>query len=303
MVRVALVAAALGCVTSVAAADPRKDAGEHFARAEAAQSAGKYREAIAEYEAAYAIAPHPDTLYNIAASYEKLQDWRRAIEYYERYLDERDAPAPDAADVKAKIAQLRSKLPANATEPPAVAPPPTLGQDPGGPAIDTWGPPQAQDTSRWHAGFTYGVGFGDAPVERYVASAGLRFGERLDGDVVLGLFGRNDKGAGVQLRLQLMPDNVSPFLRGMATIGYAKQDSSSSAGTKFPISLEVGGGLQLARLHRGRLDLGAVVRFTRGGFDAQSTTADSHINDEFAFAIDLGFSFDFAAISAISNGR
>ena len=51
---------------------------EYFERGEAARNAGRYREAILAYQRAFALAPHPFALYNIALSYEKLGEWANA---------------------------------------------------------------------------------------------------------------------------------------------------------------------------------------------------------------------------------
>jgi hypothetical protein len=84
------------------------------------------------------------------------------------------------------------------------------------------------------------------------------------------------------------------------TIGYAKQDGSSVADTRYPLGFEAGGGLLVGR--NAKIEIDAGVRWLRGGWDAASTTVDSHVNDDMAFAVDIGVALDFAAIAtAIAN--
>jgi hypothetical protein len=299
MLRALLVVA---CLTAVAVAQPspQQEAKEHFDLANAAEKDGRYRDAIDEYEKAYALVPHVDVLYNIATDLEHIEEWARAAELYQRYLDERTEPAPDAAAVKRKIRVLRARIPA--PPPPPVEPPPEQPSEPppfNPPPIALVVPQKPQSpwaNSPWHLGASYGVGFGDAPTERYLAYGGLRFAHRADLDLVGGSFGRNDYAVGVMGRVILYPGYVAPFLRAAATIGVAKQDASSMAGTRFPFGVEVGGGVAFG-VH-GRVEVDAVARWVSGGWGTADTTAPSYVNDSFAIGIDLGITFDFALIGA-----
>ena len=91
---------------SMTARADTKTAKEHFALAQSAERRSDWGAAIAEYEAAYALAPHPDVLFNIGNDYEKLGQGRNAAAYFRRYLDESDSP-PDRADVEQRIERLR----------------------------------------------------------------------------------------------------------------------------------------------------------------------------------------------------
>jgi hypothetical protein len=154
----------------------------------------------------------------------------------------------------------------------------------------------------WHVGVSYGFAFGDVPSERYLVHGGRTFGGRFDADAIAGAFGHNDYAVGLMTRLALSRGKWSPFIRAGATVGVAKQDASSMAGTKFPLGVEVGGGVQLGT--RGRFELTAVGRFVTGGWDATTTTSPSYINDGFAFAIDFGFSFDIPfTLGITASGR
>ena len=94
---------------SAAAADDRALAAEHFALAQSAEKRKDWRAAIAEYEEAHRLSPHPSVLYNIGLDYEHLASWRQAARYFLRYLDD----GPEAADreaVLARVRRLREKI-------------------------------------------------------------------------------------------------------------------------------------------------------------------------------------------------
>ena len=278
----------VACLSAPAFAQPsgRVTAAEHFNRGQTAQADGRYRDAITSYEQAYALVPHADTLYNIAVCYEALEEWDQAATYFERYLDGNPG-ASDAAAVRAQIRTLRAKTatPGDPWQPPAV-PPPGNGN-----AIVGVAPPVVPPPPKWHFGASYGLGFGDTPVQRVQGYGGIHIGDKLDVQGVIGLFGKNDQAIGVigRLKLGAIPP-MRPFLRSALTIGLAKTDDSSTASTKFPIGLEAGGGLQLGKT--GWLEVAAVVRFVSAGVGAGDTMADSFVNDSFAFAIDVGIAFD-----------
>lgn len=71
-----------------------KAAGEAFVAAVAADQAGDLRTALGLYQKAYAIAPHPSTIYNIADVQRRLLQLADALKSYETYL----ALSPGAAD-------------------------------------------------------------------------------------------------------------------------------------------------------------------------------------------------------------
>jgi len=293
----------LCAAVAVAHAQPaqrRQEAADHFNRAQVAEKEGHYEEAIREYELAYSLVAHADVLYNIGFDYEKLQDFGRAADYYQRYLDERaNDPPPDADAVRAKIRDLRAKsvavVPTDPAAPSEPQPPPTSGPVDMPPLPPPTTPP-ASPLAGWHGGLSYGLGFGDAPTQRFLAHGGIRIARRFDADAVIGGFGKNDRAAGVLARvLVTRSPAVVSFARAAATIGYAKQDASSIAETKFPFGFEAGGGVQIGG--KGKIEVDAVVRWLRGGWDAASTTADSFVNDEIAFAIDVGVAVDFGAIA------
>jgi tetratricopeptide (TPR) repeat protein len=303
-----VVVAALCAQAQAQPAQRRQEAAEHFNRATTAEKEGRHEDAIREYELAYSLVPHADVLYNIGFNYEKLDNWAKAADYYQRYLDERAEPPADADAVRAKIQTLRARV-ATANAGPPVPPPSSsndatgvqLAPQPGN--VDSATPPlpPAAEPKRTalHGGASYGLGMGDALMQRFLAHGGVRIAQRIDADAIIGSCGKNDRALGVMSRLLIARSSiVASFARAAVTIGYAKQDASSSAETKFPLGFEAGAGVQIGA--KGKIEIDAVVRFVRGGWDAESTTADGFVNDSVAFAVDVGFVFD---VPVISGGR
>jgi len=86
-----------------------KAAGEAFLEAVAADKAGDLRTALGLYQKAYAISPHPSTIYNIADVQRRLLLLADALRSYETYLAISPA-AGDRRDVEAAIDKI-SKTP------------------------------------------------------------------------------------------------------------------------------------------------------------------------------------------------
>src|SRR5437867_553112 len=101
-----------------ALADPPAEAMELYRRGRAFYDAGRYREAVEEFQRAHAIDPAaPVLVYNIAVVYERLADLDRALEYYRLYLRFR-IPADERHRVEAvarRIAGARSEVASPAT--------------------------------------------------------------------------------------------------------------------------------------------------------------------------------------------
>jgi hypothetical protein len=308
MVRtVVLTLALLG--VGVAHAQSTKEAGEHFERGEKAQAEGRYRDAISSYLQAFAFVPHPNSLYNIAVCYEKLGEWHQSANYFQKYID-LDKSASDAAIATDKIRALRLK--AGDPGPPVNALPTPYnrllsGTPSNSTPIDRT-PAGPEKPSRFHLGVSYGLGFGDAMVERWLVNGGIRIANRIELDAVFGTFGKNDLGIGAVGRLILVRSGYMQYMaRGTATIGRAKQDGSSDAGTRVPLGFEAGGAIGFGK--GGRFELGAGLRWTVGGWTSDATVVDSYVNDAMAFVIDFGIALDFPVtigqrLSALtSNGR
>ncbi|MFW6057944.1 MAG: tetratricopeptide repeat protein, partial [Persicimonas sp.] len=64
-----------------------------------AYRSGDFDEAITSFERAYQVEPVPNLLYNIAKSYERQEDFEKAVEYYQRFIvaPEVDSEARQAA--------------------------------------------------------------------------------------------------------------------------------------------------------------------------------------------------------------
>lgn len=86
----------------------RKKARQHYQKAKAFQEAGRYTEAIAEYEEAHAKVPDPAFVYNVARCLHLAGEREQAIAKYEEYLAER--PEGEIADeAKSFAAELREE--------------------------------------------------------------------------------------------------------------------------------------------------------------------------------------------------
>ena len=130
----------------------RDEAKGHFERALSLQGGGAYGEAIIEYQAAYALMPMPELLFNIGQCYRLSGDAAHAILYYQRYLQVvGDGGAADEA--RAHIQALSA--PVVATKPPPAPPPPS--------------PSSGSATWRW-------IGAGSATAGVLLVGAGLWFG-------------------------------------------------------------------------------------------------------------------------------
>src|SRR5690606_34023403 len=64
----------------------QKEADRHFKSGVALFKEAKFTEALAEFERAYEIAPHPTVLYNIAGCHRELSRYGEAVRFYKRFL-------------------------------------------------------------------------------------------------------------------------------------------------------------------------------------------------------------------------
>ena len=87
----------------------RKKAQQHYQKAKAFQEAGRYAEAIAEYEKAHDAVPDPAFLYNVARCLHLSGEREPAIEKYEEYLGEKST-GEIAEEAKSFAAELRAEL-------------------------------------------------------------------------------------------------------------------------------------------------------------------------------------------------
>ena len=106
---ISIIAVAWGAVAHGAADPATAEARKHFQEGSRLYKLARYREAVAEFEAAYRARPHGVVLFNIAQCQEKLGDIPAALKSYEAYL--REVPnAQDRATVEAVIANLRERI-------------------------------------------------------------------------------------------------------------------------------------------------------------------------------------------------
>jgi hypothetical protein len=87
----------------------QQEADRHFKSGVALFKQAKYAEALAEFERAYAIAPHPLVLYNIAGCHRELSHYADAVTYYGRFLADGSGKVP-AARLAAAQAELDALL-------------------------------------------------------------------------------------------------------------------------------------------------------------------------------------------------
>jgi hypothetical protein len=74
----------------------QKEADRYFKSGVALFKEAKYSEALAEFERAYEISPHPLVLYNIAGCHRELSQYAEAVKSYERFLREGKGQVPAA---------------------------------------------------------------------------------------------------------------------------------------------------------------------------------------------------------------
>ena len=95
---------------ALAVAQPaREKALDLFDESKVHYRAARYRRAAELLREAYALYPEPVLLYNLARSYEGLDEPRRALEHYRSYLDEEPGAANRAA-VEQRIAGIERRL-------------------------------------------------------------------------------------------------------------------------------------------------------------------------------------------------
>jgi hypothetical protein len=120
-------ALALCLVATAASASPQEDARSHFKQGKAYQEAGVYLRAAEEFEAAYALDPRPEMLFNIAQAYRLAGNKPNAVDYFKRYLAAQ--PNGKAADeARVLVAELQREIDEakqKETPPPPPSPPPS----------------------------------------------------------------------------------------------------------------------------------------------------------------------------------
>jgi tetratricopeptide (TPR) repeat protein len=89
-----------------------REASERFDRALSFVAEGNLSAALIEFRAAYDLVPSYKVLYNIGQVHFQLRDYARALEAFERYLEDggADVPGPRRAEVAEHIATLRARV-------------------------------------------------------------------------------------------------------------------------------------------------------------------------------------------------
>jgi hypothetical protein len=87
----------------------QKQADKHFKAGVALFKEAKYSEALAEFERAYEIAPHPLVLYNIATCHRELSHYGEAVKFYRRFIKDGQGKVA-AAKLKTAQTELDSVL-------------------------------------------------------------------------------------------------------------------------------------------------------------------------------------------------
>jgi hypothetical protein len=98
--------------TKEAKSTDQKKADQHFKSGVALFKEGKFKEALAEFERAYEIAPHPLVLYNIAGCHRELSNYGEAIKFYERFLNEGkgQVPAPRLNTAQTELDAILARI-------------------------------------------------------------------------------------------------------------------------------------------------------------------------------------------------
>jgi len=91
-----------------AAEDPQARAREHYSNGKALYEKGSYADAMAEFQTAYDLKPHPSVLKSIAECKVQMGDIPGAIAIFEKYLA--DPAAAKKEDVEAKVAELKGMM-------------------------------------------------------------------------------------------------------------------------------------------------------------------------------------------------
>jgi tetratricopeptide (TPR) repeat protein len=96
--------------SSEATVESRRElAKSKFQRGSELYEAGDYRQAVQAFMEADGLAPSAPLSFNIARAYERLNDTSGALRWYRDYL-RRNPQAPNAVEVRARIAALSAKL-------------------------------------------------------------------------------------------------------------------------------------------------------------------------------------------------
>lgn len=100
-----IVMAVVALVCTAAAAESMEDAKLHYRAGASHYEAGRYADAIREFQAAYDASKKPEILFNIARAHTRLGHDEEAIAFLKRYLE----AAPDSADAASVRAEIEAR--------------------------------------------------------------------------------------------------------------------------------------------------------------------------------------------------
>jgi len=100
----------LGLLAGAAGADPKQDARKHVESADIDYKLGKFSEALAEYSAAYELYPVPALLFNIGQCHRNLQHYDQALFFYNGFLRDAPADAPNRELVESLVKDTQADL-------------------------------------------------------------------------------------------------------------------------------------------------------------------------------------------------
>ena len=90
--------------------DEEEQAAKHFANGRKLYSDGKYHEAISELLKAYNLRPAPPILLNIARTYEKLKEKKKALKFYKEFLLKARMTNPQRPMVEKVVKTLQKEV-------------------------------------------------------------------------------------------------------------------------------------------------------------------------------------------------
>lgn len=78
----------------------------HYGSGKALFARGDFRAAVEEFKTSYRLSKNPLLLYNIAFTFDKLDDIERAVRFYQMFIDKAPVSAPRIKEAKARLATL-----------------------------------------------------------------------------------------------------------------------------------------------------------------------------------------------------
>ncbi|HEX6836516.1 MAG TPA: tetratricopeptide repeat protein, partial [Polyangia bacterium] len=169
------------------ALDPDEEAARrHFARGLTHYDAGDYQAALAEFDAVRRFRDSPALDYNVARCYDRLERYQEAVAAYERYVTQKP-DASDAAQIRERIATLRSRLapPPEAHPTAAPAPPVAVAPPVAAPAVVVAPAPVDEGRPRPLRRFAAPIALGAGALVAAAIGAGLLGSVKSDYDAAL----------------------------------------------------------------------------------------------------------------------